>query len=567
MSQQQDAVSSLRTDQQSFARAFRLFSRQKVLGIFMLHLGLFGAFVLLSRLASIFQMTELRSTPWNPETGLAVAAGLLLGRPAILTLTLAILVSTRLWGWPLPDLWEYASAVLRAVIFAGSASAIAHILLRNAIPNLHTIVIFLAFSLSVTAFYAIARVLLLWMSVGIEPAFLLTYTLTLSVGNLLGILTVTPLFMVTDKAQGPWTYLSRWKSFQWLAFASLAIVSFIVFGLKEVDEFKFFYLVFLPVIVFAVRDGYVAAALSVFLSDLLMIAILYAKDFESSTATELQFLMLSLSVTGLLLGTAISDRSRAVEELKQSHQRLQESQNALLQASRLSLASEMAAALAHELNQPLSSVRNFIRAVRRRLDHGQPDKDAMITDIDAAVAEVDSAASLLRSTRNFLERGSVQRSPQELQTLVDRCRQLILPELRQARISLTIEDMSSIPPVVCNEVQIQQVLLNVVKNAKEAILSGASPERQITIKGSVSARPGFVEISVEDTGPGVSSEVRPLLFHPLLSSKPDGLGLGLSLCSTIIRSHGGEFRLDDTKRDGARFIFTLPCAASQESDA
>jgi len=533
---------------------------QKALRTFALHLGLFVAFVLLSRLSSVFQMTELRSSPWNPETGLAVAAGLLLGRPAVLTLAVAILVSTRIWGWPLPDLWEYASAALRALIFAGSASAAAHLLLRHTVPNLHTILLFLGFSLFVTAAYAVVRLLLLWLSVGIEPAYLLTYTLTLSIGNLLGILTVAPLFMVTDKTQGIATYLSRWRSFQWLAFSGLVIVSFIVFGLKGVDEFKFFYLVFLPVIAFAVRDGYAAASLSVFLSDLLMIAILYARDFESSTATELQFLMLSLSVTGLLLGTAISDRSQAVDELQQSHQRLQESQNALLQASRLSLASEMAAALAHELNQPLSSVRNFIRAVRRRLENRQIDRETMMTDIDAAVEQVDAAASLLRSTREFLERGSVQRSPQEIQALVDRCRQLILPELRQARIALIVEDLSSLPPVLCSEVQIQQVLLNVIKNAKEAIIAGQSQRREIRVKGSASARPGFVEISVEDTGPGVAPDVRPLLFHPLLSSKPDGLGLGLSLCSTIIRGHEGEFRLDDTARNGARFVFTLPCA-------
>ena len=130
---------------------------QKALRTFALHLGLFAAFVLLSRLSSVFQMTELRSSPWNPETGLAVAAGLLLGRPAVLTLALAILVSTRIWGWPLPGLWEYASAALRALIFAGSASAAAHLLLRNTVPNLHTILMLLGFSLVVTAAYAIVR--------------------------------------------------------------------------------------------------------------------------------------------------------------------------------------------------------------------------------------------------------------------------------------------------------------------------------------------------------------------------------------------------------------------------
>jgi two-component system sensor kinase FixL len=535
-----------------------------VLRTVFLHLGLFVAFVVLSRLSTVFPMTELRSTPWNPETGLAVAAGLLLRGPAVLTTAAAIFVSTRLWGWPLPGAWEFASAALRSLVFVGSASLAAPLLLRSVSPTLQTVIVFFGFSALITALYAVVRLALLWLSVGIEPVYLLSYTATLSIGNLLGIVTLVPLFMIIDKNHGVGAYLKRWGLFQWASLAGLVIVSFVVFGIREVDEFKFFYLVFIPVIVFAVRDGYVAAALSVFLSDLLMIGVLYWRDFESSTATELQFLMLSLSATGLLLGTAISERARAVEELKQSHLRLQESQTALLQASRLSLASEMAAALAHELNQPLSSVRNFVRAVRRRLEFESFDREAAKSDIDAAVAQVDSAASLLRSTRSFLERGSVQRSPLELQPLVSRCRQLVQAELRQARISLSIHDMSPLPPVICNEVQIQQVLLNVIKNAKESIMASGDQNRRITIKGSASPRPGFVEISVEDTGPGVSPELKPLLFQPLQSSKPEGLGLGLSLCSTIIRSHGGEFWLDESFTKGARFVFTLPCVNEKE---
>ncbi len=357
------------------AAALQPFRQGSALRTAFLHLGLFVAFVVLSRMSTVFPMTELRSTPWNPETGLAVAAGLLLRGPAVVTTAAAIFVSTRLWGWPLPGAWEFVSAALRSLVFVGSASLAAPLLLRSVTPTLQTVIVFFGFSALITALYAAVRLTLLWLSVSIEPVYLLSYTATLSIGNLLGIVTLVPLFMITDKSHGIGAYLRRWGLFQWAALSGLVIVSFVVFGIREVDEFKFFYLVFIPVIVFAVRDGYVAAALSVFLSDLLMIGVLYWRDFESSTATELQFLMLSLSATGLLLGTAISERARAVEELKRSHLKLQESQTALLQASRLSLASEMAAALAHELNQPLSSVRNFVRAVRRRLEFEHFDRE------------------------------------------------------------------------------------------------------------------------------------------------------------------------------------------------
>ncbi|MEJ1938493.1 histidine kinase dimerization/phospho-acceptor domain-containing protein, partial [Nostoc sp. NIES-2111] len=233
-------------------------------------------------------------------------------------------------------------------------------------------------------------------------------------------------------------------------------------------------------------------------------AILYWRDTGSASVTELQFLMLALSITGLLLGAAISDRTRAVGDLEVSHARLQESQSALLQASRLSLASEMAAALAHELNQPLSSVRNFVRAVRRKIDAPEIDRQELRAGIDAAVEQVDAAAGLLRSTRQFLERGSVHRASLDIGLLVTRCRELVVPELRKAGISLVTDDMDGLPPVHCNEVQIQQVLLNVIRNAREAIASADMTSGSITISGSATARPGFVEISIRDTGPGVS---------------------------------------------------------------
>lgn len=529
------------------------------------HAGLFIALLLLSRMSAAFQTTELRSTPWHPETGLAVAAGLLLGRSAVFTTAAAIYVSTRLWGWPLPGGWELLSSALRAAIFAGTAGLLAPWLLRSPLPTLQSVLVFLGFTAVVTAAYAATRLVILWLSIGIEPAYVLPYTVTLSIGNMLGILTIAPLFMITDRAQSLWAYLRRWSYFQWSMFASLAVVSFVVFAVDEVDEFKFFYLILLPVVAFAVKDGFVAAAFSVLASDLLMMGILYWRDTGSASVTELQFLMLALSITGLLLGAAISDRTRAVGDLEVSHARLQESQSALLQASRLSLASEMAAALAHELNQPLSSVRNYVRAVRRKLDAPEIDRQELRAGIDAAVEQVDAAAGLLRSTRQFLERGSVHRASLDIGLLVTRCRELVVPELRKAGISLVTDDMDGLPPVLCNEVQIQQVLLNVIRNAKEAIAAAGMTSGSIAISGSATARAGFVEISIRDTGPGVSEELRPHLFHPLQSSKPEGLGLGLSLCGTIIRAHGGEFRLDETPRTGACFVFTLPSRRQGES--
>ena len=387
---------------------------------------------------------------------------------------------------------------------------------------------------------------------------------TLSVGNVVGVLTIVPLFFVAKPVSGWLRYFAGFTLFHWISTLAILLTSFIVFGLQDTDKFKFFYLVFLPVLVFAIRDGFMGAAYSILLSDTAMIAILLWRVSEPAIATELQVLMISLSATGLVLGATISERRRISLELEESHARLRDSQAALLQASRLSLASEMAAALAHEMNQPLSSIRSFIRAARRKLDKGRVMRADLKSDIDAAVKEVDVAASLIRETRKFLERGDVTKEKLNLRQLLLTCSDLIGPELSASRISWDLRLPEKLPQVMGNATQIQQVVLNLVRNAKESILEGRGKTRSIRLDVSLDSRPGYAEIAVSDSGPGIPPEVKAMLFKPLKSSKDNGLGLGLSLSNTIVTSHGGSIWYDETVSSGARFAFTLPLSGNLE---
>lgn len=529
-----------------------------------LHTALFLLFLALSRVALLFQATELRTSPWTPSTGLAFAAGLVLGRPAILTVAVCMLVSTRLWEWPLPGVWEYVSVVLRAFLFTGTAVAIKSFLTDASASRVQMVIRLLVICVGVTFAYAVGRLLLLWLSIGIDPGYLLSYTTTLSIGTLIAMVTLVPFVLEAGGHAGWRVYLARWTRIQWALVGALLIACFIVFGLQETDKFKFFYLVFLPVIAFSVKDGLKGAALSVLLCDVLMLFILYWRSYEAGTATELQFLMLSLSATGLFLGAAVSDRERAMEQLASTHLHLQESQSALLQASRLSLASEIAAALAHDLNQPLSSIRNYVRAAKRRLTAETVEVTAVQNDIDAAVVQVDEAAALLRSTRRFLERGTTHREHHHLQRVIASSLSLMEPELHKSGLSVAVKRPLPQCTVLCSEIQIQQVVLNLLRNAKDAISASGSRTGKILIQVSLLNRPGYAEIRVSDTGPGVPQDLHPMLFQPLQSTKPDGLGLGLSLCSSIVRSHGGELWLDKSARNGATFAFTLPVVEAEE---
>ena len=349
---------------------------------------------------------------------------------------------------------------------------------------------------------AIARLVIAAVALNISPTYLVNYAMTLSVGNVVGVLTIVPLFFVAKPFSGWLRYFAGFTLFHWISTLAILLTSVIVFGLQDIDKFKFFYLVFLPVLVFAIRDGLMGAAYSILLSDTAMIAILLWRVSEPSTATELQVLMISLSATGLVLGATISERRRISLELEESHARLRDSQAALLQASRLSLASEMAAALAHEMNQPLSSIRSFIRAARRKLDKGRVRHAELKSDIDAAVKEVDVAASLIRETRKFLERGDGTKEKLNLRQLLLTCSDLIGPELSASRISWDLRLPEKLPQVMGNATQIQQVVLNLVRNAKESILEGRGKTRSIRLDVSLDSRPGYAEIAVSDSGRG-----------------------------------------------------------------
>jgi two-component system sensor kinase FixL len=141
------------------------------------------------------------------------------------------------------------------------------------------------------------------------------------------------------------------------------------------------------------------------------------------------------------------------------------------------------------------------------------------------------------------------------------------PELHKAGIELRLAGPLPLCMVLCNEVQIQQVILNLLRNAKESITASGERRADITVSVSLTNRPGFAEISVRDKGGGVAPETQSVLFQPLKSAKPDGLGLGLSLCKSIVRAHGGELWLDQSSSTGATFVFTLPVVAHKGSKA
>ena len=507
--------------------------------------------------SDVFRVAETGSTPWNPEAGLAFGILYIVGWRALPLLASLHFLCLAIWAPFSTSFWTVAIAF-------GHMAAMAAVVLRGrknfdglAKPASSAAARFVLGATAATASSALVQMLIAYLGTDWSFNKILRFGMTVSVGNMVGIVTVFPLLVHFPQFANIRTFLTNiwWGGYVLLAL--LVATCFAVFGIATLDQFKFFYLVFVPVVAFALRDGMTGAVIAALIASGSMIFFLGLRDYSANSVAQLQMLMIVLSITGLVLGAAIDERQRVYSENVAYLTRLRESEDALMRASRVSLASEMVAAVSHELAQPLSAARSHVRALKRRLEQPRHDRRKDVADINAAVVQIDSAATTIRDMREFLRRGELERAPLALDHLVRTATDLVGPELRRAGIRLAITGFDGLPPVVANRTQIAQVILNLVRNGRDAIVEGGARDGAITISAD-GARPSFAEVRVTDTGPGVLTSIERNLFTPLQSTKPEGLGLGLSLCKSIITAHGGELWHDATCREGTRFCFTLP---------
>jgi two-component system sensor kinase FixL len=232
----------------------------------------------------------------------------------------------------------------------------------------------------------------------------------------------------------------------------------------------------------------------------------------------------------------------------------------LAHVSRLSAVGEMAAGLAHELNQPLTAIGNYVGAVKLLLGNNAKPLDdiayaRVVRAADQAEGQAVRAGEIVRRLRDFVARGEADARIEELGPLIRDSVALGAPGALSDAIDIRLNLSSLADRVLADRIQIQQILVNLIRNAAEAMLDG--PDPHILILGT-SVRNGMVEVSVRDNGPGISADLAARLFSPFTSTKPTGMGVGLSICRRIVEAHGGEMWLADTSGGGADFRFTLP---------
>lgn len=250
---------------------------------------------------------------------------------------------------------------------------------------------------------------------------------------------------------------------------------------------------------------------------------------------------------------------------RESEARQRELETALTHMARLSLAGEMAAGFAHELNQPLTSIANYGEACIELLRSGCADTGELVTAMTRVVEQAEHAGEIIRRLRGFTRRASPRQTLVEPLALLRATLEFVAIDARAREVRLRAELPDALPPVWADAVQIQQVLVNLLRNGIEATSElRAGERREVAVTAWADA--GVVTVEVSDTGPGLTSEVRERLFYPFATTRPEGMGLGLSISHHIVEAHGGRLWLatNGSTATGASFRFTLPTAAAEQ---
>jgi two-component system, LuxR family, sensor kinase FixL len=254
---------------------------------------------------------------------------------------------------------------------------------------------------------------------------------------------------------------------------------------------------------------------------------------------------------------------RDLTERQETEARLQELQSELVHMSRLTAMGEMASALAHELNQPLSAIANYMKGSRRLLANRSDETTGLVSDaLDKAADQALRAGEIIRRLRDFVARGESERRVEDVKKLVEEASALALVGAKDKGVRVRFAFAPGFDFVLADRVQIQQVLLNLMRNAIEAMEE--SPTRELVV-ATAPAQGGLIEIGVADTGAGIAPEISAQLFQPFVTTKRTGMGVGLSISRTIIEAHGGSIAARANDGGGTIFSFTLPAVTKEEA--
>jgi two-component system, LuxR family, sensor kinase FixL len=524
--------------------------------------GVVIAYVALEWISFIHESNGLPVTPWNPGLGLAFAC-LILGGPLYgIALFAGVIVAEIV---VLRSDLEWPVIIGIGAVVASGYTAVAVVIRKQfrldvGLNHLRDVIILLlaAFIGSGLITLALAAVLLAGGEVGFgdiasaAPAFV--------VGDVLGIAVTTPLVL---------RFARRWRErtldllvVRIPEFALLAVVIaaalWLIARTASADGYTLFYLLFFPVVVGAVRHALDGACLTLAATQFGLVGLLHHHGYDWRIFTEFQVLMFVLTATGLIVGVVVSEREATERVARESEARLKEKEAEVAHAARFSLVSGMATALAHEINQPMAAARALGRAVQELLRAPQADLPRADRNLTRMIAEIDLASGILRRMRDFLRRGRPQMSTIDVPVMLDDTLMLFRPEAVSKQVTIDVDCPADLPAVHGDRIQLQQVILNLLRNAVDSIVESRRSDGRIQVTVRRSDSSAHLEVGVLDNGPGIPADRLDHLFRPLTTSKKEGLGLGLSICLAIVEAHGGRIWLHSKQAGATEFRLQVP---------
>lgn len=506
-------------------------------------LGYIAGYVFLNWLSDAVSSAPFGIVPWSPETGLTFAALLMFGNGFWPYAIGAIAVANVLLHWhELPWLCH-----LLAPVIVGGGYALAVVITQRSkwridlrLETLRDVLV-LETAAAVSC-GAVASAYVLLLAASGEPTNISSDIFRLAIGDLIGISIITPCILMLANAGR--IRRPTWESL--LQGSSIIAALVLAFGFSSLPHFRLFNIIFFPIIWIALRHGLEGATYGLVITQLGLMAALYLSGPQSAGITSYQALMLVLAFTGLAIGGLVTER-------RQFEQRQRLAQDSVAKIFQLGSAGELATTIAHEINQPLTAISNYVRLVQRHLQTGEGDKATAEEAISKMANQVDRTAAVVKNLRDLIRLGRRQIKQQSVHVLIREALDLLEPNLQRAGISVKVAIARDIREAPVDRLQIEQVLINIISNAIDAIDGSGTHPRMINI-AAYNLDDERVEIVVRDSGPGFPDGFDFSHSGIRSSNKKDSLGVGLSLSRTLVEGHDGELLLEN---DGAGAVVRI----------
>ena len=537
-------------------------SLARVLHEFGVSACIFFIFILIDKETFLYAFKGLNITPWNPSAGFSIFIIARFGNVYSVLIFVARIVS---------DVLVRHETVRLPILLAGAFIIVSgYVLMARlfrtvvrldvTIPAVKTVGAMVVSVLFFTSLTSAAYVLMLFAADILNYDDLVASWLRRYVGDIIGILTVVPALLVLSQcvAEQNWKII-RPDLHNLLQGAVILGIILVLFGIESIDEFRFFYVLFLPITWISMQGGFSAAAFGVLWTQAVLITVItILGTYNGTAATEIQILMITLAVTGLVLGAVVSER-RAAEVL------LIAMRTELNEVGRRAASGELASVIAHELNQPLTAIVNYARSAYLLWQRGN--NPTLIDEtLSKTIVQANRAAEIVRRLRDFIGRGKSAPVVFSMNELLAEVLKFSTPSLKTDGIELKVVFAEELTQVFADKVQISQVIDNLIRNAIDAMVTDGNKRQRVMSVKTASDELGSVRVSIGDTGPGISIEIADHLFRPFVTTKNFGMGLGLAICKTIINAHDGKLWHEPAVEGGTVFIFTLPAYLGEQED-